>query len=145
RKQRESRVLIVTRRMPQNEELTNFYEIIGAGNENVEFMGEGAFRKTEFVFDAVLFIGSEFYFQPYANNVSKGKTTTFLTYSSFSNFFKDKGLFKGFSGVYSSLYSGVINKLQEVPELEEDIASIEENQEVTTALIQQFQYREEEI
>lgn len=135
---------IVTRRSLKGEELIKFLSKINMGSNRIQVLNERIYKKSQVIFDYILFIGNENYFKSYVNNLPKAKRTTFIAYSIFRNYFKDRGLFSEISNSFSSLYKGVVNSLKKISSFEEEITFEEEK--IDSKIIQQHlsQYDEED-
>ncbi|WHY94707.1 hypothetical protein QNK12_15140 [Neobacillus cucumis] len=110
-----NKIAIVTRRSLKEEELSILLSNLGRNTRDVKLFNEGSFKKAMSVFDYVLFIGSEQYFQPFSNNIPMSKRTTFLSYDVFRNQFQRRNLFSGFEGSFSNLYEGTVVTQPDIP------------------------------
>jgi hypothetical protein len=136
------KIAIVTRRSLKEEEFTIFLSSLDNSANNMKFFNEGSFKKSREIFDLVLFIGSEQYFQPFANNVPLSKKTYFVSYSIFKNYFQIRNLFTDIDGSFSNVYDGIVNKLVTI-QTSIELISIEE-EKIDSHTIQQYLSRYDE-
>ena len=142
-KNKDSKICIVTRRLLTGELMEKFYSSI-SNQDSVIVMKESVFKKTTSFFDLVLFIGSEQYFHPFANNLYRGKKTIFISYDVFRNYFTNRGLFNDFNDSYSTIYTGVINNIKNKPLQDNETIELEEIQSVSQNIKEIFQQSEDD-
>ncbi|MBU8919094.1 hypothetical protein BGM25_23900 [Bacillus sp. FJAT-29953] len=136
------KIAIVTRRSLKEEELAIFLSKLDHNAREIKVFNEGSFKKSMSVFDFVLFIGSEPYFQPFANNIPMSKRTTFISYSVFQNEFQQKNLFSGLEGSFSNVYEGTVIP-QPASKSTNEYVSVEE-EKIDSQVIQQHLSRYDE-
>ncbi|MCJ7987942.1 hypothetical protein MUB16_35415 [Priestia sp. OVL9] len=114
------------------------------GVKNIYFYNERIFKKTFELFDYVIYVGNEGYFDYSFNNSPRGQSTYYITYDLYQNDFNDNSMFSHLNceSYYSTMYKGLKknNKFiqhEKVNFSNEEIVEIEKNSEEVIQTIEE--------